>query len=411
MKITFVSNYINHHQIPFCRAIIAGLQPEDEFFFIQTREMEADRKNMGWGTGLPEFVKESYVSPEAEKECRELIFGSDVVIFGGCEDESYISPRLEALREGAGKGKKYLTLRYSERMYREGQWKFITPKGLRKKYLDHTRYNELPVYLLCAGGYVGSDFSLFGAYKNKKYKWGYFTEVKDQNIEELLMTKGYKDESGEIVPYILWAGRFLKLKHADHAVKTAAYLKDKELEFHMDIVGDGLEKNNIIDLISKNSLEKYVTLHGFKKPDEVRNMMEKADIYLFTSDRNEGWGAVVNESMNSGCAVVAGSMIGSVPYLIRNGENGFVYYDGDTGDLFRKTEALVKDSELRKRLGRKAYETVKSTWNPEVAAKRVTEFIKVYMEGKDFPKYEDGPLSVEINSSEKKISKKAAGRA
>ena len=189
------------------------------------------------------------------------------------------------------------------------------------------------------------------------------------------------------------------------------YLKEKGLEFHMDIVGDGPEKNNIIDLVSKNSLEKYVTLHGFKKPDEVRNMMEKADIYLFTSDRNEGWGAVVNESMNSGCAVVAGSMIGSVPYLIRNGENGFVYYDGDTGDLFRKTELLVKDSELRKRLGRKAYETVKNTWNTEEASKRLLAFINAFMAGKDFPKYEDGPLSIETNFSEKNISKKAAGRA
>ena len=33
--------------------------------------------------------------------------------------------------------------------------------------------------------------------------------------------------------------------------------------------------------------------------------MEQADIYLFTSDRNEGWGAVANEAMNSACAMVA----------------------------------------------------------------------------------------------------------
>ena len=32
--------------------------------------------------------------------------------------------------------------------------------------------------------------------------------------------------------------------------------------------------------------------------------MEKADIFLFTSDRREGWGAVANEAMNSACALV-----------------------------------------------------------------------------------------------------------
>ena len=36
----------------------------------------------------------------------------------------------------------------------------------------------------------------------------------------------------------------------------------------------------------------------------------------------EGWGAVVNEAMNSGCAVVADHMIGAAPWLIRQGENG-----------------------------------------------------------------------------------------
>lgn len=50
------------------------------------------------------------------------------------------------------------------------------------------------------------------------------------------------------------------------------------------------------------------------KASEVRSYMEKADIYLFTSDFNEGWGAVLNESMNSGCAVVASHAIGSVPF-------------------------------------------------------------------------------------------------
>ena len=53
--------------------------------------------------------------------------------------------------------------------------------------------------------------------------------------------------------------------------------------------------------------------------------MERADIYLATSDRQEGWGAVINEAMNSGCAVVADHMMGAVPYLISHEENGMIY--------------------------------------------------------------------------------------
>ena len=403
MRITFVSNYINHHQIPFCRAMIGNLSEGDQFTFIQTQEMEDDRKKMGWDKEIPEFVRLSYISDEEKKACRELIFESEVVIFGGCEDESYIAPRLEALKEGSADDKKYLTFRYSERVYKDGQWKFITPRGLRKKYLDHTRYNDLPVYLLCSGGYVASDFSLFGAYKGKKYKWGYFPEVKSYDIDSLFEAKGYGHVN------ILWSGRMLDWKHPEFAVLTAKYLKDKGYDFTMDIVGDGPEKDKIRGMAEELGLLGRVKLSGFKKPEEIRSMMEKADIYLFTSDRKEGWGAVLNESMNSGCAVVAGSMIGAVPYLLKDGENGFVYKNKDTSELFEKCERLVTDGNLRKRLGKVAYETVIELWNPETAAKRLKGFIDDFFEGKDFEAYKEGPLSPDEGGAEATISKKAAG--
>ena len=59
------------------------------------------------------------------------IFGGIRHVFGGVEDESYIKPRLKA-------GK--IVIRASERLYREGQWKSISPRGRKKKYEDHTQY-------------------------------------------------------------------------------------------------------------------------------------------------------------------------------------------------------------------------------------------------------------------------------
>ena len=40
MKTTFVSNYINHHQIPFCDALYRRLG--EDFTFIQTEPMEEE---------------------------------------------------------------------------------------------------------------------------------------------------------------------------------------------------------------------------------------------------------------------------------------------------------------------------------------------------------------------------------
>jgi glycosyltransferase involved in cell wall biosynthesis len=102
--------------------------------------------------------------------------------------------------------------------------------------------------------------------------------------------------------------------------------------------------------------------------------MEDADIYLATSDRKEGWGAVINEAMNSGCAVVADHMMGAAPFLIRQGENGLIYEDGREDKLFRMTERLVTDRQLCRRLGCGAYQTITGEWNAENAAERLLDF-------------------------------------
>ena len=47
MKITFVSNYLNHHQIPFCEKLIE--LTNNDFTFVAMEPMAEERKKMGWG--------------------------------------------------------------------------------------------------------------------------------------------------------------------------------------------------------------------------------------------------------------------------------------------------------------------------------------------------------------------------
>ena len=47
MQVTFVSNYINHHQIPVSNELYAQLG--DSYHFVQTQPMEEERVKMGWG--------------------------------------------------------------------------------------------------------------------------------------------------------------------------------------------------------------------------------------------------------------------------------------------------------------------------------------------------------------------------
>lgn len=63
-------------------------------------------------------------------------------------------------------------------------------------------------------------------------------------------------------------------------------------------------------------------------------------------------GAVLNESMNSGCAVIASDAIGSVPFLIKNGVNGIIYKDGNQKDLSQVLMELLDNPEKRKKQSR-----------------------------------------------------------
>ena len=60
-------------------------------------------------------------------------------------------------------------------------------RGLKKKYEDHTQYADAPVYLLCHGAYVASDFDIVHAYPDKKYMWGYFPAVNTYNLDNLFL--------------------------------------------------------------------------------------------------------------------------------------------------------------------------------------------------------------------------------
>ena len=273
MKAAFVSNYINHHQIPICNEMYRLL--DGAFTFVQTEPMEAERVSMGWhNTERPPYVKCWY---EEEAACRALVLDCDAVIFGGTDEESYIQERL-----ASGK----LVMRYSERLYKTGQWKAISPRGLRKKYQDHTRFRKAPVYLLCAGAYVPSDFSLVRAYPGKMYCWGYFPETKHYDLKCLFAGKGYVKE--QKIPYLLWAARMIDWKHPELALETARYLRERGLDFHLDLVGDGPLRQEMEDRCRQYGLETYVDFLGFQPPEAVRGYMEQADIFLFTSDRQEG---------------------------------------------------------------------------------------------------------------------------
>ena len=382
MTIIFVSNYINHHQIPFSEACYRELG--EGYRFIQTEPMEEERVAMGWGTEgcrLP-YVRHLY---EEEEECRRLILESDIAVFGWISREDLLDVTdMVEKRLKAGK----LSLRLSERLYREGQWKAVSPRGLIKKYKDHTKFRKEPVCLLCAGAYVASDFHLVRAYPGKMLRFGYLPETKHYEEAEL---EAMKEKDGKV--HIVWAGRFMPLKHPEFAVRIGEELFMEGKAFHIHMAGSGELEEELKRQVEEKGLEECFTFYGYTKPEKVRGIMEKCHIHLFTSNHLEGWGAVVNEAMNSGCAVVASAQAGAVPFLISHGENGMIYQGGSYESFSAMVKELVSHRELADRLGREAYRTITGLWNAEHAAAELIRFCGDWMKDGRIVPAKEGPLS------------------
>ena len=375
ITVTFFSNFLLHHQTPFCEAMVDKLG--DNFKYVATETIPKERLDLGYKdlSHDVDYAVNSYESEEKYELAMKLGAESDVVIIGSAPD-SFIEERLKNNK---------LTFRYHERYFKEGRWRIIDPRVFISHYKKDIRYKKKNLYMLCASAYTAPDCRFIGCYKEKTFKWGYFPPVKRyDDLESLIKNKEHVS--------ILWAGRFIDWKHPEAPLYVAKELKQNGYYFTLNIIGSGVLEDDIKKSITENGLNENVKLLGTMSPENVREIMERSEIFLFTSDRNEGWGAVLNESMNSACAVVASGAIGSVPYLIKDGENGYVYKDGDLNDLFAKVKNLIDDDKKRIAFAKNAYRTLTDTWNAETAAERLLTLIDNIKNGKETP-FTDGPCS------------------
>lgn len=376
MKIVFISNNFNHHERPFCDALYELIGTD--FCFVQTQPMRAERVEMGWGVDVKQipYCVCSYGENNEQEEALALCNAADAVILGNAPYE-FISDRVK---------KNKLTFFYAERLFRKGMWHMLYPPTfltVLKRFIIPGRKSNF--YLLCASGYTAFDTRKIFAFNNHRFKWGHFIEV------------GYpesrKDKAEDGILHLLWAGRFISWKHPEYPIRIAQTLKEMCIPFVLDIIGSGEQESNMRALISKLNIEDYVIMHGTMKPTEVRKYMEIADIYMFTSDFNEGWGAVLGEAMVSGCAVVASHGIGATPFLVQHKHNGLIYETGHYSSFERNVLKLVESKELREELSKNAIDTMLNTWSPELGAERFYCLAKNILEKGEPIFFDNGPIS------------------
>ena len=375
LTVTFFSNFLLHHQTPFCEAMVKRIG--DGYRFVATEPVPQDRLEMGY-MNLEDapYAVNAYKDESSYNEAMRLGYESDVVIIGSAPDD-FIEKRLADNK---------LTFRYSERYFKKLRWR-VHPLAWKLHYKKDIRYRNKELRMLCASAYTAPDCRFIFSYPNKTYKWGYFPMITQLPYERL---RAVKSEDNTV--RIIWVSRFIKLKHPEEIIRLASLLKKDKLDFRIEMLGIGELRERYEQIVTEENLSDVITFTGPFSPSEVLEHMQKSDIFLFTSDKNEGWGAVMNESMSSACAVVACREIGSVPYLIEDGVNGFIYDKHGKNSLYKYVKMLIEDKDLRERLQKNAYNTMKDVWNAESATDRLLHLIDCIQKGTETG-YTSGPCS------------------
>lgn len=154
---------------------------------------------------------------------------------------------------------------------------------------------------------------------------------------------------------IVSVGRLSKEKGYVDLIEIFKKFHEFNPDWHLDIVGDGSEKNKIVDRIYQYHLTDNVTVHGYLKKKDINEILKKTSLYVMAS-YTESFGIVLIEAMSHGIPCLAFTSAEGANDLISDGENGYLIENRDFDEIINKMNELAKDKNKRLEFGKKARE-------------------------------------------------------
>lgn len=382
MRLVHLKTNLGHHHTALTDALYDILG--DNYIFIdlgiltrQRGENKSSVRGVNFHKGRPYIIKIND-SKESELKAKELIQEADVLISGGILNQSI----YERIKNGK------LTFLSTERHLKGPLWKDILRAPLM--FAENTKYSSPYLRYLSQSAFFPNDIRLCGnRFKERCYKFAYFTEIPKLNITQIIDSRR-KDKI-----QIVWCARFIDWKHPELPIKMAKRMVDSgRKNFEIRMIGADATPlwHKIRTEIEEKQLQQHVILTGGMPNNDVLECMRQSHIFIFTSDRGEGWGAVLNEAMGAGCACVASNEIGSVPFLLKHKKNGLVFKSCSAESLFQNVAYLYDNPEYCAEYGINAYHTITNEWSAKNAAERLVSLSESILLGNEIM-FDDGPCA------------------
>jgi len=136
---------------------------------------------------------------------------------------------------------------------------------------------------------------------------------------------------------------------------------------------------------TKAKVRKEDDIHLFTDPSRLGSLSVGKFVNAFQSGSDvvmqksvrEGFGLTVTEAMWKGASVIGGN-VGGIKLQIEDGENGYLVSSPE--EAAQKTVKLIKNQELREKLGRKAKESVKEKF---LIPRLLRDYLRLFKELKE----------------------------
>jgi len=152
-------------------------------------------------------------------------------------------------------------------------------------------------------------------------------------------------------------------------IRVVKRLIEEAHQIRLTIGGNGETKRllrEIKELEIENAV-KYCGWIGYKERDSI---LRETDIFVLPSYA-EGMPMSILEAMAYSVPVVS-TFVGGIPELVLDGETGFLFESGDLDEMYRKIAYLIQDEKLRKKMGRKGRELIRTNHNIQQATQKVS---------------------------------------
>lgn len=153
-------------------------------------------------------------------------------------------------------------------------------------------------------------------------------------------------------------------------------LTSKQAEVQLVVAGDGPLRKGLEEELERRHLRGRARITGLVPHEEVAGFIRQFDIALapYGLQNHAFYFSPLKlfEYMACGAAIVA-PKLGQIPEVLRDGETGLLYPAGDLDALASRCEQLLRDRQLRQKLGCAAAKDAETRFTWGANARRVTD--------------------------------------